>query len=174
MNGKPLRDAEDRAELVKEVRRAKVWALYMQRKSTYQIARELGMAQKTVWRDVKACLATWKRTTDEEAEEILTRELAELDEVEANEAAIAMNPELSPATRTAADMARLKCKDHRAKLVGLYAAQRIEVGGKGGGAISITDARLALAEALAKIPDPGATADPDGDPSGGDSERPRD
>lgn len=132
-------------------RRRLVWELYVQHLSTYAIADALGISQKTAWRDVDAMMQEYQEMNTEEVKEAVDRELAELDASEVIAAAIEADEERPTMERMAAMDRRLKIKDHRAKIRGLYAAQRMEVSGKDGGAISITDARAELAEVISTL-----------------------
>ena len=132
-------------------RRRLVAGLYARRKTEETIAYELNVAQSTVSRDIAALKQQWRKAAAEDIADVIAQELAELDASEANLAEFAEDAAATASTRIAAEVARLKVKDHRAKLLGMYAAQRLQVTGKEDGPISLTDYRSELAAALNKI-----------------------
>lgn len=66
-----------------ESRRTDVARLYLRGKSQQQIADELEVTRKTVWSDIQAIRAEWKKERLDDAEELINIELAKIDQMEA-------------------------------------------------------------------------------------------
>lgn len=97
-----------------ESRMTKVARLYLKRYTIAQICKELGVSDQTVYRDIARLKAEWKKDRSEDANEIIQRELADLEAME-QETAVRFE-----ATGDISWMAmRLKVKERRAKLLGL-------------------------------------------------------
>jgi hypothetical protein len=141
--------AQQNAEIA--LRRSVVAEEYRKKKTTRQIAEMLGCAHATVVRDVKAIIAERRKQAQIDIEDALANEIAGQNASEANLLAIAEDEEQTPATRIAAEAALVRVRGERAKLQGLYAAQRVELTGKDGGPISVSDYRSELASVLAKV-----------------------
>lgn len=106
-----------------EDRRRQVAALYVRRVNQSDIARQLGVNQATISRDVAALVKQWQKEQAETIEAWRDRDLLELDEME-KDAAI----EFSKSKRRDWIDTRLKIKERRAKLMGLDAPTRAEIG----------------------------------------------
>lgn len=125
-------------------RRKKVSQLYLRHQTQAEIGRVLGVDQKTISNDLAALREQWKAAGLMNTDEVKQREAAELDEMEA-EAAV----EFGKRKSTEWFVQRLKCKERRAKLLGLDEPARQEVSGPGGqpqeirtiGTMNIRDAR---------------------------------
>jgi hypothetical protein len=141
--------AQDAAVIA--ARRAEVATLRRKRMSLRAIARALGIPYITAKRDVDALTKEWQQSADEEIEKALALELVAYDASEANLISIAEDEEQAPATRIAAEQAISRIRDGRARVKGFNAAQRMEISGKDGGPITVSDYRSELAEAINKV-----------------------
>ena len=157
-------------DLVIAERRLKVADMYRKRSSVRAIAKAIGSSPATVARDIKALKAEWRKAAKETIEDDLNRELAGLDASEANLIMIAEDESKPDMVRISAEGQITRIRAERAKIKGLYAAQRLEVTGKDGGSISITDYRSELVTALNSILDAGATGDVRGEAEPGGEE----
>jgi predicted transcriptional regulator len=124
-------------------RRRKVAQLYLRRQTQTEIARVLGVTQQTISLDIIELRKQWAAESVEAIEEVKVREAAELDEMEA-EAAV----EFSKRKNWEWFDRRLKCKERRAKLLGLDAPVKssAEVSGPGGGPISFSEVVVELTD----------------------------
>lgn len=118
-------------------RRRKVARLLAKKITQVEIAKELGVSQPTISRDVVAIEEEWKREYSEALELIRARELAELRDME-RDAAAAFAKTRDPRFL----QARLATKTRIAKLVGLDAPERREVEVVGDDRIVLLDALL--------------------------------
>ena len=109
-------------------RRKKVSALYLRRISQVEIAEQLGVSKYAVCRDIKILEKEWRSEYVASINAIHNRELAELDQMERDMAMLYYHNH-DPAIIDR----RLRVKDHRAKLLGLYSAVKTELTGDGGG-----------------------------------------
>ena len=108
--------AQKRKALEMMERRRKVVVLYLRHIDQVTIAQQLGVTQATVSRDLKALTQQWLAESVQAVEAVKARELAELDDME-RECAMQFHVEKNPAWLDR----RLKCKERRAKLLGLDA-----------------------------------------------------
>jgi hypothetical protein len=97
-------------------RRRKIAVLYLRHIDQVTIAQQLGVTQATVSRDLKALTQRWLAESVEAVSTVKARELAELDDIE-RECAMQFYIEKDPAWLDR----RFKCKERRAKLLGLDA-----------------------------------------------------
>jgi len=101
-------------------RRKKVAALYMRRFTQAQVAEQLGVGLRVVEQDLAYMRKLWAKEAMQSMGTLIARELAEIQHIE-NEAGMGY-------IRTQ-DMKylelRLKCKDRRARLLGLDAPEKI-------------------------------------------------
>lgn len=97
-----------------EDRRRKVLQLYLRHQTQTEIARVLSVDQKTISNDIAAIRKNWTEQNLLDFDAIKQREAAELDEMEA-EAAV----EFGKRKNWEWFDRRLKCKERRAKLLGL-------------------------------------------------------
>ena len=95
-------------------RRKKVSEMYLRRFTLSQIAETLGKSMGTIQKDIAAIRDEWRKESKEHIGEVITRELAELQHIE-NEAAKQFIRQRDKSFLET----RLKCKDRRAKLLGL-------------------------------------------------------
>ncbi len=137
----PGDSAKKRAEIAE--RRRRVAALYTRRINQEDIARQVGVDQSTVSKDIKAMLKEWREGALSDIADVRARELGELDEIE-RDCALQFAASKDPGWIDR----RLKCKERRSKLLGLDAPERKEVTGKDGGplALAIIDRILADAD----------------------------
>ncbi len=161
-------EAQKRAEIAG--RRAIVAEEYRKKKTTRQIAEMLGCDHTTVVRDVKAIIAERRKHAQIDIEDALANEIAGQNASEANLLAIAEDAEQTPATRIAAEAALVRVRGERAKLQGLYAAQRVELTGKDGGPIDVRNYHAELASVLDKVFAAGAPPAVHGEPEPSDGE----
>ena len=89
------------------------------------IAKELNVTIKTAFLDVKTCLDEIRKTTHETAEDVLELELKRLDVAQA-----ALMPKVQAGDTRAIDTL-MRVQERRAKYLGLDAANKLEVTGKG-------------------------------------------
>jgi len=163
-------------------RRTKVSDLYLRGLSQWQIARELGIGQATVSRDLEALRVQWRESSSLAIDTILQRELAKIDLIEA-EAWIAWerskeNRERTTKERSSGETSAkskvvvvtegrlpdnefLKtvqwCISKRCEILGLDAPRKLEHSGEiGGAAMSEADRQALIANIAAKL---GAMAD---------------
>ena len=160
--------AQQNAEIA--LRRSVVAEEYRKKKTTRQIAEMLGCAHATVVRDVKAIIAERQRRAQTNIEVALANELAAYDASEANMIAIAEDPEQPANTRINAEQAIKGIRSDRAKVLGLYAAQRVELTGKDGGPIDVRNYHAELASVLDKVFTAGAPPAVHGEPEPPDGE----
>jgi len=99
-----------------EERQRKVAQLYLRRQTQTEIAKVLKVDQATISRDLAELRKQWAAENVENLDQVKVREAAELDEMEA-EAAV----EFSKRKNWEWFDRRLKCKERRAKLLGLDA-----------------------------------------------------
>lgn len=113
--------------------------------ATYaQIGERLGISKQAAHEYVTTELALLRAQTAEAAEQVRDLELARLDAV--------LVPQLKAAiegSQGAVDRV-LRIQERRAKLLGLDAPTKSEVGGPGGGPVEIAGAKEALAALLAR------------------------
>ena len=95
-------------------RRKKVSEMYLRRFTLSQIADTLGVGIGTVQKDINNIKDEWRKESKEHIGEIISRELAELQHIE-NEAAKQFIRQRDKSFLET----RLKCKDRRARLLGL-------------------------------------------------------
>lgn len=105
---------KSQAEIHRLERRKKVGKLYLQRYTMLEISEALGIGYKTVVQDIKHIKNEWREEARENIGEVISRELAEIQKLE-NQAAM----EFIRQRETKFLELRLKCKDRRAKLLGL-------------------------------------------------------
>lgn len=103
-----------------EERRRKVLALYLSCVTQPQIAKQIGVDQATISRDLKACRAELRM----EREELIEREAASIDAIE-RECAVRYQGDKSGEWLDR----RIKCMDRRSKLLGLDAPAKQQVSG---------------------------------------------
>jgi transposase-like protein len=115
----------------KEERQRKVAALYLRRVSQSEIAKQLGVNQATISRDLQVLYKLWRAEAASMIDEHQARELAELDQME-QDAAI----QYSQTKRRDWLDTRLKIKERRAKLLGLD-INKVQHTGEGGGPVVI-------------------------------------
>jgi predicted transcriptional regulator len=113
-------------------RRKKVSELYLQHQTQASIARLLGVHQTTISDDLIAIRAQWKEEGLFNFDEVKQREAAELDVMEAAAAV-----EFSKRKNWEWFDRRLKCKERRAKLLGLDEPTRTESSGPKGAPIQV-------------------------------------
>jgi hypothetical protein len=121
----PRSFARKRQEMV--ARRQRVAELWRNRQNQTDIARALGVDQSTISRDIKAIMREWRAMAVADVDEVIGRELAELDGME-RDAAIRFAATHDPAWMHL----RLRCKERRAKMLGLDSVQRVDVTSGGG------------------------------------------
>lgn len=110
------------AELVKiEDRRRKVSQLYLRRQTQEAIAQALGVSQATISEDIAQLRKQWAQENVENLDQVKVREAAELDEMEADAAV-----EFSKRKNWEWFDRRLKCKERRARLLGLDAPTKTD------------------------------------------------
>lgn len=102
-------------------RRKKVSELYLRHQTQESIARVLGVSQPTVSLDIAALREQWKAAGLMNTDEVKVREVAELDEMEA-EAAV----EFSKRKNWEWFDRRIKVKERRAKLLGLDEPAKVD------------------------------------------------
>lgn len=112
-------DHLDEVEIL--ARRQKVASLYLARRNQYEIARLLGVSQPTVCLDLAELKREWKESARSDLAELIDREAAELDEMEAAAAL-----EFSKGKQWEWFDRRLAVKTRRAKLLGLDAPSRTD------------------------------------------------
>jgi len=118
-------------------RRLRVARLYLQRMRMVDIGAEVGVSEGTVSKDIKALKQEWLKESREAVGLVLARELAEVDQMEREAAALFAlsarwrigadgTPENLPNHSRAQGWAekRLKMKELRAKLLGLFPGDR--------------------------------------------------
>lgn len=115
-------------------RRKKVSELYLRHQTQEAIARVLGVSQPTVSLDIAALRQQWKEAGLLNTDEVKQREAAELDEMEA-EAAV----EFSKRKNWEWFDRRLKCKERRARLLGLDEPTKTESSGPKGGPLQVEE-----------------------------------
>jgi hypothetical protein len=143
----------------------KTTALDLRRRgySFERIADALGCSVGTAHGDVKRALALAAEKLSEDASEHLALDLQRVDAMLA-----ALWPAIEAGDPQAVEKG-LKAMERRAKLLGLDAATRTELSGPQGAPIAVTDARAALAAAIARVapgPDPSAAGGGSGEPTG--------
>jgi hypothetical protein len=135
-------------------RRRKVAALYLRHVDQEDIARQLGVDQSTVSRDVAALRSDWRSAAGSDTAEHIAVEVAELDLME-RDAALEFSKTHDPRWMTV----RLSIKDRRAALLGLDAPKRTELTGRNGGPIDIAGhpewvmLRTVILETLTSFPE---------------------
>jgi hypothetical protein len=87
-----------------------------------QIAQRLQVHQSTISRDLSALKLIWRSEASADIQERLTRELLELDQMEAQVAT-----QYEETHQMGLVGQRLEIKQHRAKLLGLFAPKRSDV-----------------------------------------------
>ena len=102
-------------------RRKKVSELYLRRYTMLQISELLNTCLKTISNDIIAIKKEWQEEAKDSIAEVISRELAEIQHLE-NEAAKQFIRQRDKAFLEL----RLKCKDRRAKLLGLDAPEKHE------------------------------------------------
>ena len=112
--------AQKRKTIEMVERRQNVTALYLRHVDQTTIAQQIGVTQSTVSRDITALTQYWLRVSVEAVEAVKARELAELDDIE-RECAMQFAVVKDPAWLDR----RLKCKERRAKLLGLDAPTKV-------------------------------------------------
>jgi len=105
-----------------EHRRKQVAEMYLQRLTQRQIGERLGVDHSTVSTDLRAIREEWKAERLSNMDEALSRELAELDEMEAQLARKWLETE-EPIWINQ----RLKLKEQRAKLLGLNSPEKQQI-----------------------------------------------
>lgn len=110
-------------------RRKQVAQLYLNHVQQCDIAEKLGVSQGTISGDLKALNKAWLEDAKGDIAQIKARELAELDYMELDAAAtiqkLKKEGDYSKALRYAEH--RLNIKDRRAKMLGLYEPDKIDV-----------------------------------------------
>lgn len=127
-------------------RRRSVAALYLAHQTQTAIARRLSVAQSTVSEDLTALKEEWRRESLDDLSQIIEREAHELDEMERRAAmadAKCKTPEWFDR--------RLKCKERRARLLGLDQPQKADF--TSGGQSLSADLLQVLMGALAPFPE---------------------
>lgn len=137
-------------------RRRTVASLLAKRATQAEIAQALGVSERTISRDVEAIRAAWLEDTKKDAEIFISRELAELEDMDRD--AALRQEEGSWFDR------RLRVKERKAKMVGID-KQRYELTGKDGGPIDFSDARSALLAAIIGITNGGSEESGDPEPT---------
>lgn len=102
-------------------RRKKVAALYLRRQPMDAIAQQLDVSRSTVSLDLKALRQQWQEENREDIDAVITRELAELSEME-RDVALRFHEMKESEWITA----RLRIKERRARLMGLDQPARID------------------------------------------------
>ena len=109
-----------------------------------QIGERLGVTKQAAHTYVSSSLADLRAATAEAAEDVREMELARLDAM-----LVPMLEAAEAGQQTAVDRV-LRIQERRAKLLGLDAPTKSEVGGPGGGPVEIAGAKEALAALLAR------------------------
>jgi DNA-binding transcriptional regulator LsrR (DeoR family) len=110
-------------------RRRKVAAFYLNKYDQQEIANMLGVHQSTISRDIAYLSNKWLESTKDDIEKMKCREIAELERMEKDAAAMYINAKNGekPKDAVAWMEQRLKIKDRRARLLGLDQAQKIDL-----------------------------------------------
>ncbi len=125
---KPASQTREQKQMEMEERRRKVLALYLSCVTQPQIAKQIGVDQATVSRDLKACRAELRIERDE----LIEREAATLDAIE-RECAVRYQGDKSGEWLDR----RIKCMDRRSKLLGLDAPTKQQLSGDDGGPVQV-------------------------------------
>lgn len=114
------RSTQDAAQIA--ARRAKVAILYTRRLRQEEIAQQIGVDQSTISRDVKAIIRDWQQGAVSEVAAAKARDLGELDEIERDCALqFSQTHDYNWIDR------RIKCKERRARLLGLDAPVKADL-----------------------------------------------
>lgn len=127
---------------------------------TPQIAKHLGVAERTVIGYRQEAIEALRQETLTEAEPILALEISKLDRAEQTVWAILDNPKSKPGAKLAAADRLIKLSERRCKLRGVEAPARLEHSGPGGGPIQqqhavdltkLSDSDLSQLERIARF-----------------------
>jgi len=116
-------------------RRAKVAALALAYVPQYRIAQQLGVSPATVTNDLKYVRNEWRDDAVADRQEWVVRELESVNKLESRLWSDALHEYTPPDVRVRIAMGILKCKERRAKYLGLDQPDLIDV--------VITDDRIA-------------------------------
>jgi predicted transcriptional regulator len=119
------------------LRRERVAEMYLQGMSQNQIAKQIGMSQKSISNDIVEIRTQWVNSSIRDFDAMRGEQLAKIDRVEAEYCAAwersKANGDDDPRYMQGVE----RCVDQRCKLLGLNAPVRTEITGANGGAITV-------------------------------------